>query len=295
MHFIELDPDLNRNGADAVAGFYNAITDQLPSLGLTPDNSKIVYVKGFYDLQFPNRTICIIRKNNQLLTDYKFTYDRFNIKTLLEDYAFSEEQILSITDEDNSGILLDFLAEDLDVNFKPEGFWVSRNYLELTGGEVGPNFMLEATYDNLWFTGKLIMPLVGEAEPVGEAIYKVTFNVDNWEPDSGFYLKEILHSGTYEDEQPLNLSEFILLEGKAVFDVATQSIQILEKSGRVTLGFSRPIWEYNYNGVKFKFSEMPNWDVRIDYIDKNWPIDGSTDYFEQDEDGGSVTASIWFT
>lgn len=158
MRLLELDINKLTRTKDPVNEFYSALTSQFNSLGLTEGNSYISKVCGFYSEDHPDRAIVTVTTMDTEI-DYDFIYDRFNIAVLVETKPkLQSSDIATIVNSNQSETIVERLRERHNIAYMPEDFWVDARFIEWANHSKD-RFILEATFDSLWFTGKINLDL----------------------------------------------------------------------------------------------------------------------------------------
>lgn len=143
---------------DPTVKFFDVINSKYPELDLNQTNAYISLVKSSITTTQPLRTIAKVVSLNTNKS-YSFYYQRLDIHEITKDFKLLETELSHLNKQRTSERLLRMLSDKYETNFLYEDFWVEHNNLELCGGSDGPNFLLEATFDNLWFTGTSIIKL----------------------------------------------------------------------------------------------------------------------------------------
>lgn len=150
----------NPYGADPLTSVYKALTISYPAWGLTKTNSKIISIQPAATPENKYFTRMVIEKNNDINQQYELFYIRnSDVSTMVPQPTFNATDLTEIAKFTNSTQLLAYLAKKLQINFRPEDFWVSTYEIEYCGGTVKPNWLMEARYDSIHFTGKTIVKL----------------------------------------------------------------------------------------------------------------------------------------
>lgn len=158
MRILKLNISDLTQGKDPVIIFYNQLNSQFNDLGLTVSNSYISKVCGFYSAEFPNRAFVTVSLRDSDVK-YDFIYDRFNIENLIRDRGdLDSSERLEVLVENESEKIIEILSEKHNINYLPEDFWVDFGFIEFADSEK-ERFILEATFDSLWFTGKVNLDL----------------------------------------------------------------------------------------------------------------------------------------
>ena len=153
MRLLKLDLNKLTKTKDSVKEFYSALTTQFNSLELTQSNSYISKVCGFYSEDHPDRAIVTVTTMDTEI-NYDFIYDRFNIAVLVETKPkLQASDITTIVNSNQSETVVERLRERHNIAYMPEDFWVDARFIEWANHSKD-RFILEATFDSLWFTGK---------------------------------------------------------------------------------------------------------------------------------------------
>lgn len=158
MYQFTLKLEDNPRLQDPRIGFFKAINEAHPELGLDESKAIIKSIMNAASLERPNRAIVTIQKSKETPDDYyTFFYDRFNINKFIKNPYFTKEELNVVTQFTNSEELLNYIAVKANLNFNADEFFTNPSTIRYAGGSVYPNFYLESVIYSLWWTGSMVL------------------------------------------------------------------------------------------------------------------------------------------
>lgn len=139
----------NVNGANALDLFYEGLNATWAQYGFTKDNSTIHLVQPFG--RTVDDAIVQISKNETPHEIEAFIFNRYSIRDIVKNPAFTTAELTQISAMDSSEKLLKFMAAKYNRNFTADDFWVSINDIPDAGGQVKPNWIMCARYNSLFW------------------------------------------------------------------------------------------------------------------------------------------------
>lgn len=139
-------------GATATGPMLVGLARSYPEYGYTVDNCKVISIQSAASPEYPLRTRVLIEKDK---VQTPFFYDRFDINTLLTNPLWTDEELVAIKQLRTSQELITAIATKTGYNFGINGFWSSDNSVDYSGGEVTPNWYMEAVYNSTYWHGAM--------------------------------------------------------------------------------------------------------------------------------------------
>lgn len=155
MKIFELPLAVNTLGSDPTIHLYNALNAAYPEYGLTRQNSKILKIQPSATGSYPNLTYLRIQKGDDPEDVYEFFYNRYDINDYLTNPIFTTSEALQASRLPNSVKLVDAISAKAQLNFQANDFWTSINSLDFSGGTDAPNWLMQSTYDSVYWCGSM--------------------------------------------------------------------------------------------------------------------------------------------
>ncbi len=157
MKLFELPIDVNTLGSDSVDHLYNALNESFPEDEVTRTNSTILKIQPAVTDTYPNLTYLKIQKGDNAEDVFEYFYNRYNINDYLVNPIFNDSEALQASRLPDSVKLVEAIANKTQLNFQSTDFWTSINSLDFSGGVVTPNWLMQATYDSVYWCGSMYL------------------------------------------------------------------------------------------------------------------------------------------
>jgi len=155
MKTFELPIDVNKLGSDPLVHLYNALNSTYPADGLTSANSRILKIQPAATASNPNLTYLRIQKGENEGDIYEYFYNRYNINDYLKNPIFTSSEAVRASKLPDSVKLVGMISTKVKLNFLGSDFWTSINSLDFSGGTVTPNWLMQSTYNSIYWCGSM--------------------------------------------------------------------------------------------------------------------------------------------
>lgn len=162
---VNLAFDSNPPGTNTYTVLFSAIIKQHPELKLNTKDYRIELIQHLPGRYKTDRTVAMVTHVNDITLKYWFGFNRFRISRYIDLPLFDDEElehVQSLTAQE----LAKLITERTGLNIDPRDFLIELVGIRYTGGEIRPNWRLQARPESPFWYGQIIIPLNdGKAPP----------------------------------------------------------------------------------------------------------------------------------
>lgn len=162
---VSLTFDSNTPGTSTYDLLFNAIIEQHPELNLNTTDYRLEQVQHLPGRYKTDRSVALVVHTKDPTQQLWFNFDRYRISRYIQLPLFEEAELPEVQAMTAQELAV-VLVEKTGLNIDPRDFLIELVGIKYTGGEIRPNWRLQARPESPFWYGQIIIPLNdGKAPP----------------------------------------------------------------------------------------------------------------------------------